>query len=237
MAVHLRRRAIDPRRRAVYLRSRDGTPPGMDTTTLPGSGAGDGSRAAPQEPAGSTWDRAAGAFRRWRDGDAHAMDDLVTVMTPVLWHVVRAYGLTRDDAQDVVQTTWTTLVRRADTVADPQAIAAWLTTTARREAWRVGRRRTPTVTVTDDVLEFFGDTVGSAEQQAVVQDSDDLLWRCVRRLSERCRHLLRIVAFEDRPDYARISRDLNMPTGSIGPTRGRCLARLRQTLIAEGGAP
>ncbi|GIG39197.1 RNA polymerase sigma factor [Cellulomonas phragmiteti] len=215
----------------------------METTTRAGDAAGDArgraghADAAREVPGPSTWDVAATAFRSWRDGAPGAMDELVTAMTPVLWHVVRAYGLERGDAQDVVQTTWLTLVRRAESIADPQAVAAWLTTTARREAWRVARRRAPAVVVTDDVLEFFADPTDSAEQQAVRHDTDDLLWRCVRSLSERCRRLLRVVAFDDRPDYARISRDLGMAVGSIGPTRGRCLARLRQTLLAAGGAP
>lgn len=215
----------------------------MKMTTMAGEAAGHvPDRRAPQraasaepETAPTTWDRAAAAFRSWRDGAPSGMDELVRVMTPVLWHVVRAYGLERGDAEDVVQTTWLTLVRRAESVADPQAVAAWLTTTARREAWRVSRRRTPSVPVADDVLENVGDRVDSAEQDAVGNDADQILWRCVRRLSERCRRLLRVVAFEDRPDYARISRDLGMAVGSIGPTRGRCLARLRQELLAEGG--
>ncbi|UZN03708.1 RNA polymerase sigma factor [Cellulomonas sp. S1-8] len=221
----------------------------MKMTTMAGDAAGDAPERRAQhgapspEPtpapstAPSTWDRAAAAFRSWRDGRPGAMDDLVTVMTPVLWHVVRAYGLERGDAEDVVQTTWMTLVRRGESITDPQAVAAWLTTTARREAWRVARRRSPSVLVEDDVLEHFADHVDSAEQEAVTRDSDDLLWRCVRLLSERCRRLLRVVAFDDRPDYARLSKDLGMPVGSIGPTRGRCLTRLRQALLAEGGAP
>ena len=54
------------------------------------------------------WERAAALFLRWRDGDTRAMDDLVRLMTPLLWHVVRAYGLDRALAEDVVQTTWLT---------------------------------------------------------------------------------------------------------------------------------
>ena len=59
------------------------------------------------------------------------------------------------------------------------------------------------------------------------------LWRHVALLSDRCRALLRVIAFTDRPDYAELSRALGMPQGSIGPTRGRCLAKLRLTLAAD----
>jgi RNA polymerase sigma factor (sigma-70 family) len=176
------------------------------------------------------WDRAALAFEAWRSGKAQAMDELVRTMTPVLWHVVRAHGLAVEQSQDVVQSTWLILVSRYDSIADPRAVAAWLTTTARREAWRVARRGSRNVLVSDDILERVAEEDGSAEEVAVARDDQGWLWTCVRTLSERCQRLLRIVAFEERPDYARIAADLDMPVGSIGPTRGRCLAKLRDAL-------
>jgi DNA-directed RNA polymerase specialized sigma24 family protein len=56
------------------------------------------------------------------------------------------------------------------------------------------------------------------------------LWRYVAMLSERCRRLLRVIAFDERPDYGRLALELNMPVGSIGPTRGRCLKKLRDLM-------
>ena len=69
----------------------------------------------------------------------------------------------------------------------------------------------------------------------IVADEQDRIWSCVSQLSERCQRLLRIVAFEDRPDYAGIARELSMPIGSIGPTRGRCLDKLKTLLSSDGG--
>jgi RNA polymerase sigma factor (sigma-70 family) len=189
-------------------------------------GRPDGQRASST----ALWDEAASAFGRWISGVPGAMDELVTNMSPVLWHVVRAYGLPEDQAQDVVQTTWLTLVRRSGTISDPQAVAGWLLTTARREAWRVSRRNTESIPVSDEILEVVGDDELSAEDVAVLNDSDNTLWAAVRRLSDRCQRLVRIVAFEQRPDYAKIARELEMPIGSIGPTRGRCLSKLREAL-------
>lgn len=182
----------------------------------------------------SIWDRASAAFTRWREGDARAMDDLVRVMTPVLWHVVRAYGLERSLAEDVVQTTWMTLVRRHDTIADDRAVAGWLTTCARREAWRTAKAHQRVRAVEDTELEPRLPAEASAESRAERADADLRLWRAVQTLEERCRRLLRIVAFEERPDYARIAEDLSMPIGSIGPTRQRCLGKLRVKLAADG---
>ena len=182
----------------------------------------------------TVWERATDSFERWRRGDLRAMDDLVRLMTPVLWHVVRAYGLDQMLAEDVVQATWLTLVRRHESIEDTRAVAGWLTTCARREAWRAGRvqqRAQPTEAVD---LEPLLPSDPSAEDSAHLSERDRRLWGAVAALDERCRRLLRIVAFEERPDYARIARDLSMPIGSIGPTRGRCLGKLR-TALEKGG--
>jgi RNA polymerase sigma factor (sigma-70 family) len=183
----------------------------------------------------SVWTLSAQHFRRWRAGDHAALDDLVRALSPVLWHVVRSYGLDRDQSEDVVQTTWLTLVRRHESIADPQAVAAWLTTTARREAWRVSKAANKAIALGDEVIEARVPHQKDAESQVIVADEQDRIWSCVSQLSERCQRLLRIVAFEDRPDYAGIARELSMPIGSIGPTRGRCLDKLKTLLSSDGG--
>ncbi len=99
------------------------------------------------------WERAADLFALWREGDGRAMDQLVRLMTPVLWQVVRAYGLDHALAQDVVQTTWLTLVRRHETIIEPRAASGWLTTSARREAWRVRKLQSRADPTESDQLE------------------------------------------------------------------------------------
>jgi RNA polymerase sigma factor (sigma-70 family) len=188
--------------------------------------------AATQRP-GEVWGQAASAFERWSAGDAVALDELVRVMTPVLWHVVRAARLTTEVAEDVVQTTWLRLVRARHAIHEPAAVGGWLTTTARREAWKVARASGRALPVEDDELSRSLPDEGSAEAEVVRRDGQARLWSAVERLSERCQALLRIVAFEHRPDYSRIAADLGMPIGSVGPTRGRCLQKLR-TLVEKG---
>jgi RNA polymerase sigma factor (sigma-70 family) len=184
----------------------------------------------------SVWEQSADHFRRWRAGDHTALDDLVRSLTPVLWHVVRSYGLPTDQAEDVVQTAWLTLVRRHESISDPQAVSAWLTTTARREAWRVSRTANVAVSLGPEVIEARLPHHRDAESEVVTADEQDRLWDCVHELSPRCQRLLRIVAFDSRPDYAGIAEELDMPIGSIGPTRGRCLAKLKVLLGLENGA-
>ena len=192
------------------------------------------SRGAAPEPAegdgGARWERAAAHFAAWRDGDGRAMDALVRLMTPVLWHVVRAYGMERTAAEDVVQTTWMRLVRSQHSIADAAAVSAWLTTTARREAWRVIRMDGRADATEDTDLEPLLPAVAPPEAHVETADEALRLWTAVDRLSDRCRRLLRVIAFEERPDYARLSEDLAMPVGSIGPTRRRCLVKLRDLL-------
>jgi RNA polymerase sigma factor (sigma-70 family) len=180
------------------------------------------------------WERAAALFVRWRDGETRAMDDLVRLMTPVLWHVARAYGLDRALAEDVVQSTWMALVRRHAAIEEPRAISGWLTLCARREAWRVGRLQRRADPIDAELLEPLLPRGESAEHQAQRGTESGALWLAVGALNPRCQRLLRVVAFDERPDYARIAQDLAMPIGSIGPTRQRCLGKLRALLQQDG---
>ena len=179
--------------------------------------------------------RAASLFTAYREGDESQMGALIALLTPILWHTVRTQRLDRESAEDVLQTTWLALVRSADSIADPRAVLQWLIVSARREAWRVVRResRAEPQEFTDDAIVAAPD---DAPDEVVLRDASyRRLWRHIQQLPERCRELLRVIAFADRPDYAMIARGLGMPVGSIGPTRGRCLAKLRAQLAADPG--
>ncbi|MCE6998446.1 sigma-70 family RNA polymerase sigma factor [Saccharothrix sp. S26] len=172
-------------------------------------------------------------LERARAGDLAALDDVVAQLNPLLWHVARAQGLTREDAADVVQTTWLELVRQLDTIRSPLALTAWLVSATRREAWRTNARRRRHVQVGDDVLAGLPDGEPDPGERLGADERHRALWRHFTRLAERCQALLRVIAVADRPDYASISEALGMPPGSIGPTRGRCLAKLRAMLLAD----
>jgi len=209
---------------------------GVITMGLMIDGAPDGAALDPAPDDGAArWRRAAEFFDAWRDGESRAMDDLVRLMTPVLWHVVRAYGLDRTLAEDVVQTTWIALVDHAASIANAQGVAAWLCTSARREAWRAGRQATRERPVEDQVLAHGLPDHESPEHQVVLDDDAAMMRACLERLPERCQKLLRIVAAGPRPNYQEVASTLGMPVGSIGPTRGRCLDKLRHELTLVGG--
>jgi RNA polymerase sigma factor (sigma-70 family) len=168
-----------------------------------------------------------------RAGKKEALDRLIAEFSPVLWQVARAQGLDRETATDVVQTTWLTFLQRMDEIRVAEALVGWLVTVTKREAWRVsstGRRQSPT-----DLEELERQPADDPlpEDDVLRAERRRLLWSKVRQLSPRCQELLRVVAFVERPDYAVVSDALGMPVGSIGPTRGRCLAKLRALLAGD----
>lgn len=176
-------------------------------------------------------ERLAGSLERARAGDTAGLDEIVRELTPLLWHVARAQGVAHADVADVVQHSWLELVSRLEGIRSPSALTAWLVTTTKREAWRLNRRRQTPVDPSD-IVDVADDTPDPASG-LITDERDALLWKAFRQLSERCRELLRVVAMVDRPDYASVSQALGMPHGSIGPTRGRCLAKLRELLADD----
>ena len=193
-------------------------------------------------PSGETLvTKAAQAFAAYQKGDRAAFDELVSTVTPLMWHTVRSQGVDATAAEDVVQTVWMSLLHSADTVRDPQTVVKWLLTSARRESWRVTKRARADLTRTAAIFGVDGEEVLSIPVQretlpdeVVLRDANQqLLWHHVEGLPERCRTLIRVIAFADKPDYARIAESLGMPVGSIGPTRGRCLAKLRDQLARD----
>jgi len=185
--------------------------------------------------AGSLAERAANAFRAYRDGDPTGMSTLVDEVTPLLWSVARQQRLTHQAAEDVVQNTWLKLVEHSAQIADPQSVLKWLITTTKRDSWSVsakGHREEPAA-YADIRDEEVDEHAPSPETTVISGVEDGVLWEHFATLPERCRTLLRVIAFAERPDYASVAQALGMPVGSIGPTRGRCLAKLRQALVAD----
>jgi RNA polymerase sigma factor (sigma-70 family) len=165
-----------------------------------------------------------------REGSEDALGQIVTELSPLLWHVARAAGLTASEAEDVVQTVWMRLLSHLDGIRTSAALAGWLVVTTRREAWRVraaGRRQLP---ADHDWLAALPDSGPDSEEQVIIDDQRRALWVAIGQLSRRCQELLRIIAFVPRPDYQAVATELGMAVGSIGPTRGRCLAKLRAML-------
>jgi RNA polymerase sigma factor (sigma-70 family) len=168
------------------------------------------------------------------DGSPRALDEFVAELTPVMWHVARAAGLSESDAEDVVQTAWLRLLAHMDTIHTPAALKSWLITTTKREAWRVRAADRRLRLSVEEWLTSIPDPDAGAEEHTIIKDEHRELLAAFATLSQRCQELLRMVAFEQRPDYDLVAANLGVPRGSIGPTRGRCLKKLRAALQNEG---
>ncbi|QSB05937.1 RNA polymerase sigma factor [Natronoglycomyces albus] len=169
-----------------------------------------------------------------RSGDRVAMKSLVDDLGPLLWRVARYQGLSIDAAADVVQTAWMKLVKHWESIEEPQAVTAWLTTTVRRDAQRIrtAARRESTI----DPVEFPdppSPLTDSVDEQLIRKQEHRAVRRVLARTGSPCRELLAYISAAERPDYDVIAQSLGMKKGSIGPTRGRCLARLRRDLQKE----
>jgi RNA polymerase sigma factor (sigma-70 family) len=164
-----------------------------------------------------------------RAGDPGAWDQIVRRFDGMLRAVVGRYRLSSTDAADVRQTTWLRLAENLDRLEDPARLGAWLATTARREAVRTLRslaRELPD----EEPREPRDRDVTPVDRRLVLADRDSELWSAFSRLSVRDQRLLRMLVAEPRRSYEEIATALGMPIGSIGPTRGRALERLRREL-------
>jgi RNA polymerase sigma factor (sigma-70 family) len=174
----------------------------------------------------------ADVIRRDRAGDPRAMDELVRRVTPWLYRIAVNHRLSHHSAQDVVQDTLLALVRCVRTVRDPQAGLAWLSVVARRQAVRIVRGEQRVQLSADLEATAAGDaeTVDDPERRALQALSRTVLDRAIAELPDRHARFLRLAFLADERDYATISRVLDMPVGSIGPTRQRALRRMRALL-------
>jgi RNA polymerase sigma factor (sigma-70 family) len=171
------------------------------------------------------------------DGDQAAWNALVDRFSGLLWATCRAFRLSPADAADVCQLTWLRLLEHLETIREPARLPGWLATTCRRECLVLLRRNRRLQPVADDQLLHLGSDQAPADHELLVRDRDAGLWQAFTRLSERCQQILRLLVVipeNGPPSYQLAAETLGLPTGSLGPTRGRCLAQLRELLDAEG---
>ncbi|HEX7277433.1 MAG TPA: sigma-70 family RNA polymerase sigma factor [Acidimicrobiales bacterium] len=175
----------------------------------------------------------AAVVQRAAGGDADAWSELVRQFAGLVWSTVLAHGLSQSDADDVAQMTWLRLAEHLHRLRDPDRVGLWLATTARNEAMRVAKRGRREI-LCDPLEGRFGADGGNGGQSASVdtdllaEERDRSLWRAFSALSSPCKTLLLLLTNQPDLSYREVSLHLGMPVGSIGPTRNRCLERLRR---------
>jgi RNA polymerase sigma factor (sigma-70 family) len=162
---------------------------------------------------------------RARAGEQVAWDALVTRYAPLVYGICRRYRLQDADTEDAGAAVWLRLVERLDTIREPAALPGWITTTTRNECLRVLRSQRRTVPAElDDAPD---DRVG--EDWLVTQERSIALRAAFADLPERCRRLLGLLFADPPTPYARVSAEIGIAVGAIGPNRQRCLDRLRRS--------
>jgi RNA polymerase sigma factor (sigma-70 family) len=181
-------------------------------------------------------DEVAETVRRAANGDTKAWETLVEAFGRMIWSVAVGHRLDAMDASEVSQTTWLRLLENLARIEHPERVGGWLATTARNESLRMLRLRGRELTVIDQESGIDWGRSGGPTPETVVltRDRDQRLWAAFGKLDKRCRRLLGLAVLE-APPYSVVAEELKMPVGSIGPTRARCLDRLRRLLDELGG--
>jgi RNA polymerase sigma factor (sigma-70 family) len=162
---------------------------------------------------------------RARRGDADAWREMVEGLQGIVWRTVGGFGLSAEDRKDVFAASFCRLFERLDTIREPKKLPGWMATTTRNESLtliRARQRLEPRDSLGDRDAE-----VGSLDQGLLELELVDALHRALDRLAPACRRLLELLTAEPALTYDEIAETLEMPRGSIGPSRQRCLDRLR----------
>lgn len=170
---------------------------------------------------------------RLQNGDASAWGELVNRYQALVYTVANSFTLSMPDVADCFQQTWTALYEKRRTISNPSRLAAWLVTTAKREAIRISRMRKresnydelpeqkDPSSLPDVALEFL-------ERQALLESA-------LAMLDLRCRSLLDELFFaEEEKSYEQVAKSVGIAFNSLGPIRGRCLSKLRSILMENG---
>lgn len=170
-------------------------------------------------------------------GDRDAWNRLTDAYGGLIWAIARNHRLSSADAADVSQTAWLRLVENIDRLTDPARVGAWLATTTRRECLRLQARTKRTILVADEVdpsADRLREEAPDLDSALLHAERDSEVRRAFATLPPRCRELLNLMLLDPAPSYEEISAALGMPVGSIGPTRGRCLEKLRSVVKTAG---
>lgn len=168
-------------------------------------------------------------------GDTKAWECLIGKFGRLIWSITRDFKLRESDAADVFQTTWMRMVEHVDRIEYPDRVGSWLAATARNECLRCLAAHKRLVFVTEDDV-VLGDIAGNGaeiDEALLAGERAETVRAAMSRLPRRGQRLLELLMADPPASYQEISSELGLPVGSIGPTRGRLLARLRDLLQAS----
>ncbi len=172
--------------------------------------------------------------KRCIEGDEKAWDAIVDRYMRLVYSIPLSYGASREDAADIAQEVFLRLFENLGKLKDASRLAAWLKTTTQRESWKWLKKWNREISV-----DWDGEASAVADPHSVDDLADRIeryqaLKEAMMLLGERCRRLLNMLFYrQPKPSYREISEETGIPEGAIGPTRARCLKKLKR--IMEGG--
>ncbi len=165
-----------------------------------------------------------------RNGEPSAWKSLIDGHTGLVWSIIRGFRFDEETSKDVFQTVWLKLAEHLDRIREPAKLAGWLGQTTRNECVGVVRQRSR-VMPSEEVIELGEplDMVDSPMPGEHMERDEDraAVAAAFERLAPRCQQLLRLMVIDPPATYEQISELLEIPIGSIGPTRARCLENMR----------
>ncbi|HEX4091667.1 MAG TPA: sigma-70 family RNA polymerase sigma factor [Trebonia sp.] len=172
--------------------------------------------------------------RQAANGAEHAWERLVDQYSRLLWSITREFNLPDSDAADVVQNTWLRLVEHINRLHHPERVGSWLAATARNECLRnLAVRKRIVLTLEGDVFEDLDEGGPAIDEALLLAEQAEVVRDAVSHLPAHWQNLMEMLMADPPVSYSEISDELGLPIGSIGPTRGRCLDRLRVLLEAS----
>jgi RNA polymerase sigma factor (sigma-70 family) len=176
----------------------------------------------------------AGLVRGAAAGDRRSWERLVDQFARLIWSITADFKLAESDAADVAQTTWLRLLEHIDRIEYPDRVGSWLAATARNECLRnLAARKRVVLAHDDEMLTGVVAAEPEVDERILADERDQVVRDALSRLPRRSQRLLELLMADPPTSYAEISSEMGLPVGSIGPTRGRCLAQLRVLLQAS----
>lgn len=171
-------------------------------------------------------------------GDSQAWEALILRYQRLIYSIPTRAGFSPVDAADIFQSVCLKLFEKLTTLRKQEKISSWLMTTTTRECWRIveKRRRETQPSIYDqdyerDIVSRLASEEPLADQRRIAFERQQIVREAVEGLSERCRSLIKLLFYsKEEPSYSDIARQTKVPLNSIGPTRARCLQKLKRIL-------
>jgi len=169
------------------------------------------------------------------DGDSQAWSEIVDRYERLVWSVVRGYRLDEAASSDVSQTVWLRLVENCDRIRDPERLPGWLATTARNEALRLVRANKRTIP-SEFEFDLVDESLPDLDASLIKEERLRRLVEAFNEMGDDCQKLLRLLTTDPPLEYDAIAELIERPKGSIGPTRARCIEKLRRIMERHDSA-